>query len=192
METQQVATITEDAAAHNQISHDFYIVGPLKFAILFFFTFGVYMAYWFYRNWKQQKAVTKEDCWPIMRGVFLIFFTHDLLSRIDKKLRVTDKKYDWSSQVIATLIVCFVLTARILDRLSSQNIGSPYTGIGALLMLAIIALLLIYVQRVINFACNDPEGESNNQLTGLNFLWIAIGSIFIALATIGIFFSPNT
>jgi cation transport ATPase len=186
METQELTPIIEDlpTTPNELASNDFYVVGLLKFAILFSCTMGIYMAYWFYRNWKQQKMATGEDCWPIMRGIFLIFFTHELFTRIDKKLRLTEKKYDWSSQYTATLIVFFVIAVRILDKLSMKEIGSPYTDIASLLLLAIIGILLLYVQRIINFACNDPEGESNNQLTALNFLWIAIGTVIIILAVI--------
>lgn len=193
MEIQELTTPIEELQLipSNQISNDFYIVGPLKFAILFFCTLGSYAVYWFYRNWKLQKVATGESCWPIMRGIFLIFFTHDLFKRIDKKLRVDEKKYNWDSQNTATLIIFFVLASRILDRLSIKEIGSPYTDIAALLILPIIGGLLIYVQRIINFACNDFEGESNNKLTALNFLWISIGTIIIMLALVGIFLSPS-
>lgn len=193
METQEVTASIDElpTISNDQISNDFYIVGLLKFAILFMCTLGCYIAYWFYRNWKLQKAATGESCWPIMRAIFLIFFTHELFRRIDKKLRLTEKKYDWDSQNTATLIVVFVLASRILDRLSIKEIGSPYTDIAALIILPIIGGLLIYVQKIINFACNDFEGESNNKLTALNFLWISIGTIFIILAVVGIFLSPS-
>jgi uncharacterized membrane protein YidH (DUF202 family) len=191
MEIQEVTAPEESPTIPNDaISNDFYVVGLLKFSILFFCTLGSYMIYWFYRNWKLQKAATGESCWPVMRGLFSIFFTHELFRRIDKKLRITENKYDWNSQNIATAVVFFVLVGRILDRLSFKEIGSPYTDIAALLVLPIIGGFLIYVQKIINFVCNDSEGESNNQLTALNFLWIAIGTIVFILTIIGLLLPP--
>lgn len=192
MESQE-ATITEDrtVTTHNEISNDFYIVGLFKLAILFSCTLGLYMVYWFYRNWKLQKDTTDEDCWPIMRGVFFIFFTHELFARIDKKLRITERKYDWSSNYTATLFIGLVLISRISDKLALKGIGLPYTDLAGLILLPIIGILLIYVQRIINFTCNDVDGESNNKFTSLNFLWIALGAICIALYIIGEALPPS-
>jgi hypothetical protein len=189
----EVTTITEDLniPSENQIINDFYIVSLLKLVILFSCTLGLYMVYWFYRQWKQQKDVAGEDCWPIMRGIFLIFFTHSLFEKIDKKLRLTEKKYDWSPEYTATLFVILVLASRISDKLALNGIGLPYSDIAGLLILPIIAGLLIYVQRIINFTCDDIEGESNSQFTSLNFLWITVGIIFIALYLISPVLTPS-
>jgi hypothetical protein len=195
--TEETTKVTEEPIAsaaepttnpNDQVNTDFYIVGPLKFAILFFSTLGIYMVYWFYRHWKTQKLATNESTLPVMRGIFSIFFTHELFRRIDKKLRLTEKKYDWASQSTATLVVIFNIASNILDRLSRKEIGTPYTDIAAILAMVIVGGLLFYVQKIINFACNDPLGEANNTLTGLNYLWISLGAIIIILATIGILF----
>ena len=42
-------------AGSDQLDGDFYVVGKIKFLVLFFSTFGLYSLYWFYRNWKLYK-----------------------------------------------------------------------------------------------------------------------------------------
>ena len=114
-----------------------------------------------------------------MRGIFLIFFTHSLLENVDKKLRLIDTVHNWNSQQIATTFVILVFGSRVLDRFYLKGIGLPYTDLGGWLVLAIIGILLIYIQRMINIACNDIEGASNRKFTALNFLWITIGIMLI-------------
>jgi hypothetical protein len=145
----EATTITENLNTQPEENHtnEFYVVSLFKLAILFSCTLGTYIVYWSYRQWKQQKAVTGEDCWPTMRGIFLIFFTHDLFGKIDKKIRLTEKAYDWNPQYTAGALVTLVLGARILDKLAIQGIGLPYTDLAGLMILPLIAGLLIYVQR---------------------------------------------
>jgi len=181
MEATEATTITEDLniPSESPITNDLYVVGYFKLAILFSCTIGIYLPYWFYRQWKQQKSIAGVDCWPIMRGIFLIFFTHPLLESIDKKLRLNGKEYDWKPQHVAGVFAMLVFGLQILDRLYLKGIGLPYTDLGGWLVLAIIGILLIYIQRMINIACNDIEGASNRKFTALNFLWITIGIMLI-------------
>ena len=60
----------------------FYVVSVKKFTILFFFTIGMYVLYWFYGNWKRYKAYSGKNIWPVPRAIFAIFFTHSLFSEV--------------------------------------------------------------------------------------------------------------
>ena len=125
------ATITEDLniPSESPLTNDFYVVGYFKLAILFSCTIGMYLPYWFYRQWKQQKIVAGINCRPIMRGIFLIFFTQSLLENVDKKLRLIGTVHNWNSQQIATTFVILVFGLRVLDRFYLKGIGLPYTDL---------------------------------------------------------------
>jgi len=185
------ATPEAEQSQSTEISNDFYVVSNVKFITLFICTFGVYPIYWFYKNWQLQKAISGESCWPIMRGIFYIFFTHNLFRRIDKKLVANRKEHSWDFENIATFVVVLTLSANILNRLSGKNIGSPFTDIAGLILVLVVGGLLLNVQKAINIACNDPEGKSNDRFTPLNYVWITLGTILIIFIFIGLFFTQD-
>ena len=84
---------------------------------------------------------------------------------------------------------CFVVLTviiKILDRLAYKGIGTPFTDIISLGLLAITIWLVLQVQVAINYACRDPDGESNSKLTGLNYIWMGLGSILWGLIILGL------
>lgn len=155
----------------------FYIVAPRKFWILLLSTAGLYQLYWFYRHWKAQKAVTGERMWPVMRCLFVIFFTHSLFSRIDAAN--DDRKRPLS--LVATLFVVLTLADTMISRLSAKDIGSPWTDLIELLLIPIIGLLLVKAQKQANLACGDPEGSFNDDLGAANAMWIVLGLLLWCL-----------
>ena len=180
-------TSLDEGSARLEISDEFYVVSRKKFIVLYFCTLGIYSIYWFYKNWKLQKICLDESYWPVMRGIFNIFFTHDLLRKIDKKLKNPNKKHYWDHDGLSTQIVVITILSNILGRMSMKYIGSPYTDIGSLVLTGITGYLLLKVQMAANLACDDPSGESNNKFSGLNIFWIVIGSILTILSIVGTF-----
>jgi undecaprenyl pyrophosphate phosphatase UppP len=126
-----------------------------------------------------------------MRGLFYIFFTHDLFRRIDKNLTSNQKEHRWDFATLATFVVVLTISANILNRLSGRNIGSPFTDIAGLILVLIVGVLLLQIQKAINISCNDPEGQSNDKFTPLNYIWIVLGTAMIFFIFIGLFFSQE-
>ncbi len=60
--------------------------------------------------------------------------------------------------------------------MSQKDIGSPYTDVLSILILPFIYAALVKAQKAINFSQNDPEGDSNNNYTIGNYIWIALGT----------------
>lgn len=179
----------EDAAAF--IEPTFYVVSRRKLAILFLATFGLYVVYWFYRNWSNYKHSNSKGfnvdraIWPVARGIFSIFFTHALFGEIKAYGRDKEALDGWDNESLATQLVLFTIAWNVLDRLSARSIGSPYTDIASLLIMAPVLGLLFSAQRMINIGCDDPAGESNSRLTPANYLWIALGLVVWALVILG-------
>lgn len=162
----------------------FYVVGPLKFWLLFIFTLGFYQLYWFYKNWSRYKAYTRDDLWPVPRGIFTIFFTHALLREVDHTIGAEGREHSWSPDLLATGYVLVTIATRIMDRLP-DSMDDVVIPLELFLMLPVTGFLLYRAQGAINVACSDPGGSANARLTWANYLWIAAGFILLLLVLLG-------
>lgn len=163
----------------------FYVVGTMKFLLLYVATLGVYSVYWFYRNWSHYKADTREAIWPVPRAIFSVFFIHSLFRTVDARLRADGKDFPWSPGSLATLLVILMITSNVLDRVASRIETVGMLDLASLLLLLPIAFVMLRAQGAINLACGDAEGKGNSQITGLNFLWLALGAILWGLVGLG-------
>lgn len=169
----------------------FYVVSRKKLAILYLATFGLYGVYWFYKNWNNYKNCRSDkfnvdrSIWPVARGIFSIFFTHALFREIKDYGRDKAALAEWNNGSLATQLVLFMIVSSGLDRLSYRSIGSPYTDIASILIMAPLLGLLLSAQHMINVSCHDPGGESNSRLTNANYLWIALGLIYWFFVILG-------
>ena len=58
----------------SQGGHPVYVrVPPFKVFIMCFFTFGIYIYWWMYRNWKSYAAQNGKDIWTVIGTIFLSF-----------------------------------------------------------------------------------------------------------------------
>lgn len=187
MENEIYKTPEADLGAEVVVTQsDFYVVSPRKFLILFFITLGMYRLYWFYQNWALHKRINPE-VWPIPRAIFSLFFTHSLFNLIDFRLKDREIVHSWSPGSLATVYVCLLLVEAVVERLSTNNIGSPLTDIISIGILPVLVWPLYQAQRAANAACGDPDGESNSRLTWANWLWIIAGMAFWLFVGIGMY-----
>jgi hypothetical protein len=180
------ASNLNDEPAASDEAHKFYVVGPLKFALLYAFTFGFYQLYWFYKNWSRYRAHTQESLWPVPRAIFTIFFTHSLFRRVNETIEAQDLEYSWDPGTLATWYVLAQIANRIMDRLpdSTDKVVVP---IELIIMLPVVGYILCCAQRAINVACGDPTGASNKRLTWANYLWLVIGFLTLVLILLGLY-----
>ncbi len=165
---------------------EFYVVSIRKFTVLFFATLGVYVIYWFFRNWKEYRASSGERVWPIPRAIFNIFFTHSLFSAVQNSLSRKNINFQWSPGRFATVYVIAAIISNVLDRMSMREIGFPYTELFSIIVLLIIYLTLIKPQKAINLSQGDSEGQSNNSFSFANIVWISLGLVLWALSIYGL------
>ncbi|RDD81468.1 hypothetical protein DVJ77_09780 [Dyella tabacisoli] len=185
-----MSVVADVPALANDISAEFYVVGTKKFLLLSIMTLGLYWYYWHYQQWARYRSYHNEKLWPVARALFAIFFIHSLTSEIDHRLRKNRTPYAWSPGAIATAYVVLALASSIGNRLP-QNVGPWLNGLFIVLVLP-IAWLLLKVQRAANLACGQPNGESNQRLTGVNWLWLVLGAAFWALILFGLYVSVPT
>jgi len=168
-------------------SYHFYVVSKKKLSILFILTLGLYAIYWFYVNWRNQRDYNGASVIPFLRAIFYIFFTHSLFEIIEKAAKVKDQSYNWASQSQATFYILLAIAGNVADRMSTKDLGSPYTDIAALLILPFMLMVLRNAQGAINFSQDDPEGSINSTMTIYNYLWIALGVLIWLILILGIF-----
>lgn len=165
---------------------DFYIVSKSKCILLLLLTIGLYQYYWFYKNWQLQKLKTGESIRPVWRSIFAIFFIHSLFNRVDYKkieLRISE---DWHPNALATFYIIFSILLSILNRLSANSIGVPYTSVSFIPFLFLHCYIVYRAQFMINLVCGDADGIQNNRYTPMNSLWIVIGLLFWFMLGVGL------
>ncbi|MDE1165016.1 MAG: hypothetical protein PW845_06390 [Pseudomonas sp.] len=165
----------------------FYVVSAGKFFALFVLSLGLYQVYWSYRNWRLYKASTGAPVWPLMRGLFPIFFVHALYRHADDSLKARGLDYPGRPMFWATAFVAVSLFSSLLDALVKRNIGYPLTDIASLGFLFIQALVVYKGQQLINFAADDPVGYGNSRMQLLNYLCVVPGVLIWALMLAGLF-----
>ena len=157
---------------------NFYVISLKKFLILFLGTFGFYTLYWFFKHWSEYKKSTKEEMWPVMRCIFVIFFAHSLFSLFEFRYKNKTGEYPKSINHLATTFVVVTIVCHILSKLSENGYGVPFTFYFSLLVLPISCWILYKAQSLANFSGNDVHGSSNNKLNFLNYIWLALGFVF--------------
>lgn len=87
----------------------FYSVPTAKFVFLTLITFGLYLFYWFGKNWSYIKEQEKKNISPVLRSIFSIFFVSDLGSRVLKaaKRNGYDRQYDPTILAIVYFLLAF-------------------------------------------------------------------------------------
>ena len=84
----------------------FYPVSILKLLILSTVSFGLYTAYWFYRNYRYQKIKEQSAIMPIVRGIFFTLWYYPLYTNLyDDSMQ----RYDENRVLLKPLAVLFAI-----------------------------------------------------------------------------------
>jgi len=156
----------------------YYVVSVTKMLVLAIITFNLYLVYWFYRHWKAQEPYVDGRIYPVMRGLFSIFFTVSLFQRISEDLDRRNLEKSWRSGGLAAAYIVLSVISNVLESFSRNSESFNLAdGIGWV-MVIVIPLVLVPVQRRANLVSDDPEGSSNAGFTWANWLWLGL---FLAL-----------
>lgn len=174
----------DDSAASPADTADFYVVSPRKFLILMIGTLGLYQVYWFYRNWTAQNR--EGQYWPIPRAIFSVLYTHALFRLIEGAQSRARLAWSWVPMQAANAYVIGIVGSQLCGRLAAKGMGLPLTNLLSLALLAPAIWGLYQAQCALNAACGDPAGERNQQITGANLGWLALGGLLWALTLLGL------
>ncbi len=165
----------------------FFVVSQRKLLIMILATAGLYMVYWYYKNWVKHREATGDSVWPVPRSIFSVFFTHSLFRNFALH-DATGKRGGWDSDSYATPLVLVMVINYILSWTSR---GSSLMQLLAWLTIIPTALILRQVQGEVNARCGDPEGSSNDTLTPANIVWCVIGCLLWLFAFVGLLVRPG-
>lgn len=163
----------------------FYTVSDGKFLILFFASLGLYLLYWSWKNWRRYQRATGARVSPLARGLLPLFFTHALLFRAEDLLRERGMHYIEPPDRWANRFVGATVLGLLFNGMARNDMGYPLTDLASLAMLFVQGLAVCKGQQLLNFAADDPLGESNSRLRWPDYLCLVPGILvwlFILLA----------
>ncbi len=117
-----------------------------RLILLSIVSFGLYEAYWIYKNWRYLKERTHLKIMPFWRGIFGIFFCYGLLRAIhgDAEARAV-RAPAFQPDMLAITWIILTLLGRGLDRVGGIHVG--FTILSGLLP---TYLCLVPVQSYVN------------------------------------------
>ncbi|MFK3796597.1 hypothetical protein [Pseudomonas sp. NPDC088444] len=164
---------------------EFFTVAPRKLIVMMLLTHGLYVAYWFYQNWKNYRNRSGREIWPLARTLFALFYTPSLFCKIDRASKVksaTGMPYWGISSVLYVLLpfIPFLIgfAYGMYRALSGSDTAPIEFWLDFFMGTAVIvfqSLIVLRVQRFINLVNEDPNGMANARYSVGNFIWILIG-----------------
>ena len=170
----QIATPTGEG------QFNFYTVGPLKFALLALTTFGIFVLYWFYKNWDFIRQRENEAIWPFWRAVFTGFWTFSMGGRLHAYAAQRGYSLEFPHVPIGIAFLLLNVAAR---------------ADGPLALLSYIGFLIItpfdFAARRVNGGGQLAE-PTHGGFSALNVVWIILGSVLLFFAVLGTFIGDPT
>jgi hypothetical protein len=157
----------------------FFPVSILKLVVLSICTFGLYELYWFYKNWQAIKARERIDISPAPRAIFAVFYCYQCFARI----RDFDTPTLASSKLAAGPLAIGWVVVTLLHKLPSSY------WLVSMFAVAFFIPVQMCANRINTSV--SPEHHPNARFTAWNWLGVALGSIWLALALVGSFAEPQ-
>ena len=133
-----------------------YPVSLFKLWALSVATSGIYLCYWFYRNWKCIKAKENSAIMPVARGIFAPFWYYPLYRKLSAAHGTAGHAHPLPGRALMIVLAIFYLLYGVLANLVSYGI--------TLSLLAPVAVLPLanYINRI---------GEPGNSVITQNSRW---------------------
>lgn len=162
------AAPSRDDPAHDANVGPLFPVAVHKFVLLSAFTFGAYILYWLYQNWRRIENASHEGLSPFWRAGFAPLWVIPLLRRIRDVADAKGLKVTWSPGALGTLSIAIYLGQRLPD--------PWWLMCGA----AFVPLLpAVETSERVNRLADYPEG-SNGRYSLANLLVMLCGGALIA------------
>lgn len=87
----------------------------LKLALMSFGTLGLYIVYWFYRNWKTIKHVQGSEAWPFWRAVFSPLWSYSCFNAMAEIAEGRRRSLAFSPGLLAFAYFLLNVTSRAPD-----------------------------------------------------------------------------
>lgn len=156
----------------------YFSVSKPKLAILSFCTLGIYQIYWFYHNWWLHDEREKENIFPLIRSLFPMAHCYFLFQDIQATAKRQQIPVNLDLRVITAGYIALTLALFFVPIFP------------ALLLLAQCSVFLLWpIQDLANQVNHKvtPSAGRNYQMTPLNFLALAVGSVLWSFVMLVIF-----
>ena len=173
----RAAATTEDVQAYRNAP--LFAVSLPKFVVMSVCTLGLYEFYWCYRHWQAERRREEENLSPFWRTVFAPVWVFALLPRIQSLTTKHGVPATWSATGLALAFLLLNAAWRLPDPVW--------------LVCLLTCLPLIPVQQSVNRlnATLVPEAGRNDRFSGLNVLFIVIGTILLLLLLLSLLFPES-
>jgi len=135
------------------VRHFLYI--PMsRYIIMSLITFGLYQIYWIFKNWEYLKNRDGMDIHPFWRGVFGIFYCHELLRAMhDDVILNKNKPAQFNHSALATGWVIIVIISYLINRISGTLKSDNLVLLSFVVIIVLLVIELAFfipVQRYVN------------------------------------------
>ena len=146
----------------------------VKLIVMSVSTLGLYVLYWFYRNWAAINRINQEDTWPFWRAVFAPLWSYSCFKAMAGIAEGRRRTLGFSPALLA--IAFFLLNL-------SGRVPTPYWVFYLLLFVPLLPV------NSIARAYNQAERIGDQAAEGYslwNWLAIVLGGGFVMLAFLGL------
>jgi len=141
----------------------FLYIPVARLVVMAIVSWGLYEAYWIYKNWRYLKERDGLKIWPFWRGIFGVFFCHSLLKKIHNDEQANSvRPAQFPASGLATGWVILMVVGNLLGR-----VDDPGANLLGLIVSFPTFLFFIPVQRYIN------DVNQTDQLTRPYSKWSA-------------------
>ncbi|MGE0326928.1 MAG: hypothetical protein AB7K71_33485 [Polyangiaceae bacterium] len=159
----------------------FYPVGTTKLWVMALATSGLYLIFWFERQWRYVHARTGQPMMPFWRGMFSIFFVHRLFREISAYGHGEGVEMLMNPNSSASMFVGLTLGSRFVQRIGDSTNSSGGAFLISMLMFAASVSPIAMAQKEINRILeHEYRGmDMNTRFTAWNMLvLLTVGSFF--------------
>jgi hypothetical protein len=155
----------------------FFNVSQIKLLTMSVLTSGLYLFFWFYRNWLYVDEHGGRKAWPDIRAAFNPFTYGSLIEEVKKAANIQGYPADLKALWLGTLYLAVVLVGPDLVSMLSIEFGSsiptphdPVTRkvmafLGSLVLPLAATILILPTQRVINAMNEEKSLPTNNRFS---------------------------
>jgi hypothetical protein len=156
----------------------YYAVSLPKLVALSVSTIGFYAIYWMYKQWDalRDSNAIRSGSTPILRGLFALFFFHDLFAKIRAHVTEAGLSSRAASSALATLAVILILGGNVLAKQPE-----PLAFLCFVVQTLLVLPLAIAQSEINNYTrAVDPAAKLDSRFSAGTILVIVLGLLIWA------------
>lgn len=178
-----VVSVAPLPSLEERVHPDLFAPSTGKLIAMSLTTLGLYVPYWFYRNWRAIEDQEGAGIWPFWRAVFAPLWCFSCFAQLNQY--ASGRRRQMAFPPVLLALVYFLLNGvPNLSMIFPRMFGGSFWVLGVLAFLPLLpmnSLIRSYRQSL------RLDTRRQDRLTVWHVLIIAIGGVFLILALIGAF-----